>query len=145
MRRSRLLIVLPAVGALVFTGLAPASADPGDRDRKVSAEIVRIVDDARVNDRGRIRVEAVYRCDGNGDKIKTTVTLKQRDARYEGEVKGGLDCDGDKHRQVVRLERAGRDRVRNGDAKVTWEYTVRNRSLDKERETVDVRGAGNRK
>ena len=142
MRRSRLLIVIPAVGALVFTGLAPASADPGDRNRKVSAEIVRIDDDARVNDRGRIRVEALYRCDGNGDRIETNVTLRQRDARYEGEVDGGLNCDGKKHRQVVRLEKESRDRVRNGDAKVTWEYTAGRRSLDKERDTVDVRGAG---
>jgi hypothetical protein len=144
MSRLRSLVVVTAAATLTFTGLSSASADERGRGHGVRADIVSISDDAKVNDRGRIRVEATYECWGKARDITTTVTLTQRSsgARYDAEVTGGLDCDGDEHTQVVRLDKDGRDRVRNGDAKVTWEYSTDHKRLDKEREGVDVRGAG---
>jgi len=144
MHRLRSLVVVAAAATLTFTGLSSASADERDRGHGTRADVISISDDAKVNDRGRIKVEATYKCWGKARDITTSVTLTQRSsgARYDAEVTGGLDCDGDKHTQVVRLDKDGRERVRNGDAKVTWEYSADHKRLDKQRESVDVRGAG---
>ena len=143
MYRARSLVVIAAAATMTFTGLSSASADVKDRDPGVRAQIVRIDDDARVNDRGRVRVEATYTCRGKARDITTTVTLTQRSgARYDATVTGDLKCDGDRHTQVVRLDKDSRERVRDGDARVTWEYSTDRKRLDREHERVEVDGAG---
>jgi hypothetical protein len=106
-------------------------------------QIVRISDTARVTDRDKVGVEATYKCWGKGRDITTTVILTQRSGgRYDASVKGDLRCDGNRHTQAVKLDRDSRDRVRNGEAKVTCEYSAGRTSLDREYARVDVRGAG---
>jgi hypothetical protein len=144
MRRSRLLIVLPAVGALVFTGLAPASADSSHSYGKVSAKVVEIHDKAKANDRGsEVTVRFEYRCTGNDDDIRTRVVLRQDGDRLAKTFEGGLECNGHKETKKVKLSADRGVRVANGDARVTVRF-VNDRNgkvLDKERERdVEVRG-----
>jgi len=146
MFRIRSLVVATAAAALTFSGVSAASASPeatADRDHGVRAEIVYIDGHARVDDWGKVRVEATYKCWGKSDKIVTTVTLKQErsGAKYNAWVKGDLKCDGCKHTQKVKLSKDSRERVRNGEAKVTWEYSTWKKSLDKEYAKVWVKGA----
>jgi len=146
MRRSRLLIVLPAVGALVFTGLAPASADSNqsrDRDR-LSAKVLEIDDRARANERGsRVTVEFDYKCKGHDDDIRTRVVLRQDGDRLVENFEGHLRCDGARHEKKVELRADRGVRVENGRARVTVRFVDdRNgKVLDKERERdVEVKG-----
>ncbi len=136
MRRSRLLIVLPAVGALVFTGLAPASADSSHSYGKLSAKVLEIDDRARANDKGsRVTVEFDYKCKGNDDDIRTRVVLRQDGDRLTEVFEGGLKCNGHKQDKKVELSADKGVRVENGRARVTVRFVDdRNgKVLDKEK------------
>jgi hypothetical protein len=142
MRSTRLLIVLPAATALVFTGLAPASANDNDRDRngRLSAEVTDIDRHAQANDRGtRVRVTFDYECRGDDDDITTRVVLKQRGARFDTKFDGGLYCNGREHSKTVVLRDSG-GRLENGDARVTVRFDDGRRGLDDDTESVRVRG-----
>jgi len=144
MRRSRLLIVLPAVGALVFTGLAPASADSTHSSGKLSAKVLEIDDKARANDKGtRVSVEFDYKCKGDDDDIRTRVVLRQDGDRLVENFEGHLKCDGARHEKKVELKADKGVRVENGRARVTVRFVDdRNgKVLDKEKERdVNVKG-----
>jgi len=142
MFRIRSLIVASAAAALTVTGASAASAAPADRGHDVRAQIVSISDHARVDDWGKVKVEATYKCWGKGRDVTTSVTLTQRGgAYYDARVKSDLRCDGKRHTQTVKLDRESRARVHNGSAKVVWEYSTWKRGLDKDYAWVDVKGA----
>lgn len=123
MRRPRLLIVLPAVGALVLTGPAPASADPAHDDGKLSARVLDIDATARANDKGtRVTVEFDYTCTGDDDDIRTRVVLRQDGDRFMESFKGHLRCDGVRHAKKVELRGGKGARLERGDARVTVRF-----------------------
>ena len=69
MRTARLLLAAPAATALVFTGMAPAWAGDDDHHNgdDASAEVIRIDDEAEVNDDGdEVDVKFRYECE-DGD------------------------------------------------------------------------------
>jgi len=144
MHRSRLLLVVPAVSALVFTGIAPAAAhdgDHGDGDKhRASGEITEIDDTVEAEGRDRVEAEFEYECSGTHHG-RADVHLYQRrgDVHYAGDV--WLDCDGDEHWTSVDLYRESDDRVRNGRARLEVELYAGDRLLDEERERVTVTGA----
>ena len=93
MRKTRLLIAVPAAAGLVFTGLAPAAANSYDdgRNGHASARVLSIDDEAQANGRGtRVEVTFDYRCRGDEDDITTKVTLRQGHARFSTEFDGRL-------------------------------------------------------
>jgi len=146
MQRSRLLVVVPATAALVFTGLSPAWAYD-DHNGGTSAEVLSIDDDARANEAGtKVDVTFEYRCDGDARDIDVEVTLVQPDgdiARFEEDFKGRhrLVCDNLGHDLTVTLKGRG-DRLRNDDAEVTVRFDVRNGDDDSLTDDVDVSGVG---
>ena len=138
--RGRLLLVVPAVSALIFTGVAPAAADEGGKNRAGGSvtKIDRSVEAHRNGD--KVRADFEYECEGTR-RGNADVHLYQRrgDVHYAGEV--WLKCDGDEHWVSVDLYRESDDRVRNGRARLEVELYAGNRLLDEESERVTVEGA----
>jgi hypothetical protein len=151
MKRSRLLLVLPATTALVFTGISPALAGGGDGHGHDDtwAEVISIDDKAKADDDAEyVDVSFDYKCeDEDGDDEKNDfvakVTLKQDDGdvRYEGEF-DDLTCDGDEQTaEDVRLDKKSDDAVENGEAWVTVRIVdEEGDTLDRKRESVEVEG-----
>lgn len=151
MKRSRLLLVVPAATALVFTGISPALAGGGDghgHDDKW-AEVISISDEADADkDAEYVDVSFDYKCeDDDGDDEKNDfvakVTLKQDDGdvRYEGEF-DDLECDGkEQTADDVRLDKESDDAVENGEAWVKVRIVDEDgETLDRKWESVDVKG-----
>ncbi len=140
MQRPRLLLVVPAATALVFTGISPAWAGGGDGHDDVWAEIVSIEDEADADDDAeRVRVEFTYKCEDD-DGVTAKVTLKQDDdVRYEGES-DDLECNGEENSEEVELSKEGEDDVENGEARVTVRIRYDDETLDRETESVEVEG-----
>jgi hypothetical protein len=140
MRSTRLLVVVPAAAALVFTGLAPASAhdDRHHGGHGLRAEVEAIGDHARA-DHGKVKVAFAYDCyDGRRDSIKADVTLTQKGSRYGNSV--SVPCDvNDKWVEVWLYEQ--RDDLDNGHATVTVKLRTDHKWLDEESEHVWVSGA----
>ena len=146
MRRTRLLLVVPAATALVFTGMSPALAGGGDGHGHghddVWAEVVSIGDEAEATDDAKsVDVEFEYKCEG--EDLTAKVVLKQGDdVRYEGKSEE-LECDGGKQSETVTLDQESHDAVENGEAWVTVRIVdADGDTLDRERESVDVTGVG---
>jgi hypothetical protein len=122
MRRTRLLVVLPAAGALLFTGLAPAAAgDDYDRHRddRLAAKVIDIDDEAEANRRGtEVSVTFDYKCWGDEDDLVARVVLRQDGARYSGSSDRDFECDGHEQSKTVELRDSG-GRLENDDARVT--------------------------
>jgi hypothetical protein len=143
MKRPRLLLVIPAATALVFTGMAPAWAGDGNRhDDDVSARILSIDNTARADDDARyVDVEFRYRCDDGRDRedVSARVTLTQRgNVRYEG--RQGLICDNERRTEDVRLYQESRQDVDNGRADVTVRIRHDGDTIASAEDTVRVRG-----
>jgi hypothetical protein len=152
MKRSRLLLVVPAATALVFTGISPALAGGGDghgHDDDNWAEVISIADKAQADDDAEyVDVSFDYKCeddDGDDDEndFVAKVTLKQDhgDVRYEGEF-DDLKCDGEEQTaEDVRLDKESDDAVENGEAWVTVRIVdADGETLDEKRESVEVEG-----
>jgi hypothetical protein len=136
MRRTRLLIVVPAATAAVFAGVSPAAANDGHHDIKASVDD--IGDRAEADD-DKVKVSFKYSCDdGKKDDIRAEVKLEQDHSRYDASVK--LDCDVDDKWVSVWLEEDEND-LDNGKAKVTVTLYDNGRELDSESEHVRVSGA----
>lgn len=121
MRRTRLLVVLPAAGALLFTGLAPAAAgDDYDRhhDDRLAAKVLDIDDEADANRRGtEVSVTFDYKCWGDERDLVARVALRQDGARFSGSSDRDFECNGRTQSKTVTLEDSG-GRLENGDARV---------------------------
>ena len=150
MKRSRLLLAVPAATALVFTGMSPAVAggDDGHGRDDNWAEVISIDDTATADgDAEYVDVSFDYKCeddDGKDDEndFVAKVTLKQGDdVRYEGEY-DDLTCDGEEQTaEDVRLDKESDDAVENGEAWVTVRIVdADGETLDRKRESVEVEG-----
>jgi hypothetical protein len=121
-RRSRLLLVVPAATAMVFTGLSPALADNGGGHRN-GEDDVRIVEIDRVeieND-DEARVYFTYECDEETDKLSAKAHVRQDDSRYASKHREDVeDCDeGDEQEDSVLVKRYDGDELNaRDDAKV---------------------------
>jgi hypothetical protein len=136
MRTTRLLVVVPAATALAFTGLAPASAHGHHDD--IEASVDDINDKARFDD-DKVEVKFTYSCDdGDDDKIKAHVTLRQDGTRYAATV-DDLECDVDEEEVEVWLEEKRND-LENGRARVTVRLVHDHDELDEETQRVWVSG-----
>jgi hypothetical protein len=134
MHRSRLLFVIPAVSALIFTGIAPAAADNGYKAR-VTGSITDI--DRSVEARGdKVRADFEYKCWGTR-KGNADVDLYQKRAHYDGDA--WLKCDGKKHWVGVDLRRDSYQKVDNGKAWLEVKLQDGYRTLDHEKTGVWVR------
>lgn len=162
MRSLRPLVVLATTLVVGFTGVSTAAAGGDQKNKDKDPEIIS-VSDVYAKDRhpGNVWVEIKYRCDAKNDKGTLEVLLRQRaydedgnrthrqKARYEGEAKA--DCDGDRHRQVVKLtrddDRKNAGYAHNGKAHLDVTLTEKGRNGDEVSETfdVDVKGAGHHK
>jgi hypothetical protein len=140
MRSARLLLVVPAATALVFTGLSPASAtdDHNGHGGDAWAKVLEIDDEAEVKDHGdEVEVRFKYKCEDDGEDVEARVTL-DNDARYEQDDVE-LDCDGDAHWKTVTLEKKGHDEVEDGDdVEVTVKIKANGDELDEKTEDVEV-------
>jgi hypothetical protein len=151
MRRTRLLVVLPAAGALLFTGLAPAAAgDYDDRDRgrdDAWAEVLSIGDEAEL-ERGGDQVEVTfkYKCeDGDRDDEDVTadVVLDNR-GRYEADDVA-LRCNGRAQSVTATLDQeSDREAREGGRAHVTVTLTADDDVLDSDTERVRIVDEDNR-
>jgi hypothetical protein len=148
MHRPRLLLVVPAATALVFTGLAPAAADEGGGHHgdDAWARVVSIDEEAEATkDAAEVTVEFDYMCEG--EDITATVVLEQDhgDVRYEAELEEGddLTCDGDKRTAEATLEPVkDSEDVENGEAEVTVTFEDEDgEELDSLTADVEVEGA----
>jgi hypothetical protein len=149
MKHPRLLLVVPAATALVFTGMSPALAGGGDGHDENSAEVISIADEATADDDAEyVDVSFDYKCDdddGDDDEndFVAKVTLKQDDGnvRYTGEF-DDLTCDGeDQTAEDVRLDKDSDDAVENGEAWVKVKIVdADDETLDRKWESVDVDG-----
>ena len=155
MKNPRLLLVVPAATALVFTGMSPALAggDHGHDDSGAAdnwAEVISIADEATADDDDAeyVDVSFDYKCeddDGDDDEndFVAKVTLKQDygNVWYEGDFED-LTCDGDKQTaEDVRLDKKSDDAVENGEAWVKVKIVdADDETLDRKRESVDVDG-----
>ncbi|WP_448626797.1 hypothetical protein [Geodermatophilus sp. URMC 64] len=141
MKRARLLVV-PAAGALLFSGMAPATADPGPYGGRVEAYVVSIGDVARADADGEeVWVKFKYKCRGDDDRIRTTVRLRQDGARFRTSFYGDLYCNGHRQTDTVRLDqRRGSEDLENGYAEATVSFDTNRRNLDYRTEPVWVRG-----
>ncbi|HEX2075660.1 MAG TPA: hypothetical protein VHF92_17920, partial [Geodermatophilus sp.] len=96
MHRTRLLLAVPAATALVFTGLAPASANvAGNHDNgdDASAEVLEIEDEAELrNGDDLLAVTFEYRCEDDGEDVEADVRAEDGDILYE-KNNVNLDCD----------------------------------------------------
>ncbi|MBB3084956.1 hypothetical protein [Geodermatophilus sabuli] len=141
--RSRLLLVVPAATALVFTGISPALAGGGDghHDDDAWAKVVDINDEAELGDDGdELDVTFTYECDDDDDEydISADVTAKNRheDIRYEGDK--ALDCNGEENEITVTLEKKD-EAAEEGDwVKVTVTINDDDDELAEESEWVEV-------
>jgi hypothetical protein len=147
MKHPRLLLVVPAATALVFTGMSPALAGGGDGHDENSAEVISIADEATADDDAEyVDVSFDYKCDdddGDDDEndFVAKVTLKQDDGtvRYTGEF-DDLTCDGEEQTaEDVRLDKDSDDAVENGEAWVKVKIVdADDETLDRKWESVDV-------
>jgi hypothetical protein len=144
--RARLLLVVPATAGLVFAGVSPAVAHPGNGGGDdASARILRIADEAEVTNGGnRVEVTFRYKCedgDGNDEEVVADVLLRQRngDARYKKEDVN-LRCDDTRRWKTVSLRMVGDDEVEEGDKAVVRVIlrTEDDGRLDRERQKVDI-------
>jgi hypothetical protein len=149
MKHPRLLLVVPAATALVFTGMSPALAGGGDWHDENSAEVISIADEATADDDAEyVDVSFDYTCeddDGDDDAndFVAKVTLKQDygNVRYTGEF-DDLTCDGEEQTaEDVRLDKDSDDAVENGEAWVKVKIVdADDEVLDRKWESVDVDG-----
>jgi hypothetical protein len=148
MRKTRLLIAVPAAAGLVFTGLAPAAANSYDdgRNGHASARVLSIDDEAQANGRGtRVEVTFDYRCRGDEDDITTKVTLRQGHARFSTEFDGRLRCNGRSHEKTVVLRDSGK-RLDNDGARVTVRFKDDDdKTLSEKSRRVEVEGVNRHK
>jgi hypothetical protein len=146
--RARLLLVVPATVGLVFAGVAPAVAHPGNGgDDDASARILKIADEAEVSGDGNsVEVAFKYKCedgDDNDEEVVANVLLRQRngDARY-AEEGVSLRCNDTKRWKMVELDRVSDadDEVDDGDKAVVWVVlrTEDDGRLDRERQKVEI-------
>jgi len=152
MRSTRLLVVVPAAAALVFGGLAPASAHDKHHGHDghhghhqghhaVRADVDYIGDHARA-DRDKVKVSFVYDCEDNRHStITADVTLWQDHSRYSNSV--SVPCNvWDKYQEVWLYEQ--RDDLDNGYAKVNVKLRDGGTWLHEKAEPVWVSGADRR-
>ena len=144
MRRSRLLLALPAATALVFTGVAPAWAGGDDHHNgdDAWAEVVEIDDEAELGDDGdTLDVTFTYKCDDDDDDddISADVTAKNwhKDIRYEAEDEK-LDCNGEENEITVTLDKKDEAAEEGDHVKVTVTISDGDDELDSESEWVKV-------
>src|SRR3712207_6732165 len=135
MRARHLLVVPAATLGLAFGGVAPALADYEPDYDDLYAKVVDIKHFVKANDDGdEARVWFKYKCEGDDDKITTTVTLKQKGEELSKEFDGRLRCDGYKHWKDVKVS-SDYDSVENGRAHVTVKFEDEyGKKLDRERE-----------
>jgi hypothetical protein len=142
MRRSRLLLAVPAVTALLFTGIGPASAGddhPKHDNGDVWAKVLEIGDEAELEDDGdEIEVSFRYKCEEDDrDSVTADVELKNHDVRYEKDDVD-LRCDGDEHWKNVDLDKK-EDEAREGkEYDVTVTINENGDELTSETEDVEV-------
>ncbi|MGY1635195.1 hypothetical protein ACI78V_00910 [Geodermatophilus sp. SYSU D00742] len=123
-RRSRLLLVVPAATALVFTGISPALAGGGHDGHHNGHDDVWIVDIDRVeieND-DEARVYFTYECDDDTDDLSAKAVVRQDGTRYESKDKEDIDdCteNGDEQEDSVLVKKDYGDELdADEDAKV---------------------------
>ena len=140
MRSSRLLLVVPAVSALVFTGVGPATAHDGHHHN--GNNDVEIVDILRVEitEDDEAEVYFTYKCDEDTKDLEAAARVRQDDARYSGreDVK---DCEeGETQTDSVTVtERRGGELDADEDAKVTVTLYEDDERVDRETDDdVDV-------
>ena len=147
MKRSRLLLALPAATALVLAEGSPALAGgDGHENDDTYAEVISIADEAdATEDASEVTVDFDYKCEGEG--ITATVVLEQNhgDVRYEDELKqedDELTCDGEEQTATATLKPVDDSKdVENGKAKVTVTFEDEDgEELDKKSEKVEVEG-----
>ena len=147
MHRSRLLLVVPAATALVFTGVAPAWAggDGGHHNGDEAwAKVVEIDDEAELGDDGdTLDVTFTYKCEDedkdNGDEVTADVTAKNehKDIRYEADGED-LECNGEENEITVTLD-VKDEKAEEGDwVKVTVTISHDDDELAEESEWVEV-------
>ncbi|MGY1691269.1 hypothetical protein [Geodermatophilus sp. SYSU D01105] len=143
MRRSRLLLALPAATALVFTGAAPAWAGGDDGHHNGDdawAKVVEIDDEAELGDDGdTLDVTFTYKCEDDDDKddITADVTAEKDDIKYEAEDEE-LKCDGEENEITVTLDKKD-EAAEEGDwVEVTVTISDGDDELDEESEWVEV-------
>jgi hypothetical protein len=141
MRRTRLLIVVPAATAAVLAGMSPAAADDGHH-HDIEASVDDIGERARAHD-DEVDVSFKYSCDdGRKDHIRAEVTLEQEqrgpDTRYDGTFK--VACDVDDEWVWVTLDEVTND-LDDGEATVTVELFDDGTRLDRASDDVWVSGA----
>ncbi len=141
MQRTRLLVVVPAATALVFTGIAPAAAN-GDgghhHDDDAWAEVLDIDNEAELEDDGdKLEVRFEYKCEDDGEDVEADVTAKN-DGHYKADDVD-LECDGEERWITVTLEKKHGDEFEEGDrVHVTVTITADDEVLDEETEHVRV-------
>jgi hypothetical protein len=138
MRRSRLLLALPAATALVFTGIAPASAGDDhpkhDNGGDAWAEILEIDDEAELRRGGdRLEVRFEYKCDDDGEDVTADVRARneRKDIRYEA---NGVDLDCDKDDITVTLEKKDEEAEEGDRVDVRVTINANGDQLDRETE-----------
>ena len=135
MHRARLLLAVPAAAALVFGGIAPASAGD-DYKHRASGHVLSINSVER--ERGGLEVDFKYKCSTKDRKGVAYVSVSQGAAHYSGRT--WLKCDGVKRSAEADLMRHNKHEVRKGAVHVKVELFGGNRLLDREYAKLRVSG-----
>ncbi|MGY1821410.1 hypothetical protein [Geodermatophilus sp. SYSU D00079] len=147
-RRSRLLLVVPAATAMVFTGLSPALAGGGDHHDKNDVRIVEI-ERVEIENDDEARVYFTYECDEDTDNLSAKAHVRQDDARYASKDKEDVeDCEADEEQEdsVLVKRHHGDELDADEDAKVRVTLYEDDDEVDSETDrNVDVEDDDNGK
>jgi hypothetical protein len=148
-RRSRLLLVVPAATAMVFTGLSPALAGGGDDGHRHGNDVWIVdIDRVEIENDDEARVYFTYECDEDTDDLSAKAHVRQDDSRYATKHKEDVDdCEegGDAQEDSVLVKRYDGDELdADEDAKVRVTLYEDDDEVDSESDrNVDVEADDN--